>query len=93
MPGSNPKSRRKLTVDGPSPGRPPGRGKRSSAPRSLTPAERIRQLEGRVGDLEAALRALLDSTGTAPQQESRYAPVHIQGAPLSSTILRDRGTN
>lgn len=36
--------------------------------------------------------AASDSAPSRPDA-SRYAPLHIQGEPLSSTILRDRGTD
>jgi hypothetical protein len=108
MPSGNPKSKRKLIIEGPEPGQgqrkrkltlegaksAQGRraGKGSGDNRQLTSNERISRLEGRIGDLEAALRALLDSRGTSSQQVPRYSPVRIQGEPLSSTILRDRGS-
>ncbi|MFP5226409.1 MAG: hypothetical protein ACLGXA_02185 [Acidobacteriota bacterium] len=93
MPGLNPKRRPKLTLEDPKPGQGKRGSKRSSSERRLTPNERMRQLEGRVGELEATLRALLVSTGMNPNRAQRYAPIHIQGDPLSSTILRDRGAN
>jgi cystathionine beta-lyase/cystathionine gamma-synthase len=92
MPDLNPKTKRKLTVEGSKLGHGQRVGKRSGATRPLTPNERISQLEGRVGELETALRALLGSTGMSAHKAQRYAPVRIQGDPLSSTILRDRGT-
>jgi hypothetical protein len=92
MPGLNPKTKRKLTNGAAKSPQGQRAGKGSGTTRQLTPGERISRLEGRVGDLEVAFRALLASTETSASQAQRYAPVRIQGDPLSSTILRDRGT-
>jgi hypothetical protein len=93
MPGLNPKRKRKSTREAPKLERGQRAGKRSAAARQLTPSERIGRLEGRVGELEAALRELTGTTGRSTHQAQRYNPIRIQGDPLSSTILRDRGTN
>jgi hypothetical protein len=92
MPGSNPKRKPKLTVKGVKSG--PGHrvGKRSDNARRLSPGKRIERLEGRVGELEAALRTLLESTATSAHEAQRYSPVQMNGEPLSLTILRDRGS-
>jgi hypothetical protein len=92
MPGSNPKRKPKLTVKEAKLGKVHRVGKRSGTIRPLSPGKRIERLEGRVCELEAALRTLLESTATSAHQAQRYSPVQMNGEPLSLTILRDRGS-